>query len=506
MSQIRKQSIISTLFVYGGFLIGFVNTYLFTRQGSPFSPSEYAMTGIFIAIGNLMYAFANLGVVSVVYKFYPYYNDNLPRRRNDLLAWSLLVCLAGFIVVVFAGIIFKDLVVRKFAENSPLFLKYYQWTFPFGLGLLIFTLLEAFGWNIRKPVFTTFLREVFFKMLTMILIFLLSYHLISDFDQFIRFYALTYLLTGLVLAAFLIWQGQFHLTLKISRVTRKLYRKMVSMASLAFSGGVIFTIAQFADTLIIMSLLGTGPAGIFALGSVVSGLVQAPQRGAIAAATPVLAKAWKDKDIARIGMIYRRSGINLLIASLGIFLVIWMSYEDIVITFKLKPAYLDSLWIFFFFGLARVVDLGSGINAQIIATSTFWRFEFISGMILLVLIVPLNYILVKQFGIIGAGYSNLISMTVYNAVRIVFLKRRFNMHPFDRKTLYAILLAIASYLVCSLAFKGFEGFPGIFMRSILFMLLFGGSVIYFNLTPDIMQVLGTIKNRGTKRSKRRSGN
>ena len=75
MSQVRKQSIISTIFVYAGFLIGFVNTYLFTRQGSVFTPAEYGLTNVFIAVGNLMFAFANLGMVSVVYKFYPYYND-----------------------------------------------------------------------------------------------------------------------------------------------------------------------------------------------------------------------------------------------------------------------------------------------------------------------------------------------------------------------------------------------------------------------------------------------
>lgn len=501
MSQIRKQSIISTLFVYGGFLIGFINTWLFTRQGSPFSPSEYAMTGIFIAMANMMFAFANLGMVSVVYKFYPYFNDNLPKKRNDLLAWSLLICIIGFLLVVLGGIVFKDFVIRKFSENSPLFLKYYKWTFPFGFGLLLFSLFEGFGWNIRKPVFTTFLREVFFKVLTMVLIFLISFHVLSDFDSFIKFYAFTYAFTALVLMVFLIWQGEFHITFRVSRVTRRFYKKMVAMATLVFSGQLVFTIAQFADTFIIMSLLGTGPAGVFALGSVVSGLVQAPQRGAVAAATPVLAKAWKDKDIDKIALIYRRSGINLLIASLAIFLLIWMSYEDIVITFKLKPAYLDSLWIFFFFGLARVVDLGTGVNSQIIATSTFWRFEFVSGMVLLALILPLNYILVKQFGIIGAGYSNLISMSVYNAIRIIFLQRKFKMHPFEPKTLYAIGLAIVAYIICFYAFNSLHGFTGIFLRSIVFLGIFGGAVIYFKLTPDALPVLNEI----WKKARRKKG-
>lgn len=499
MSQVRRQSIISTIFVYAGFLTGFVNTFLFTRQGSPFTPSEYAMTGIFIAIGNLMFSFANMGMVSVVYKFYPYYNDNLPKKKNDLLTWTLIICLIGFCFVVLAGIIFKDLVVRKFGGNSPLFLQYYRWTFPFGLGILLFSLFEVFAWNIRKSIFTTFLKEVFFKLLTFLLIVLLSYRLIDSFDSFIKLYSLTYGITALVLLVYLIAKNEFNLTFQISRVTKKFYRKMMAMATLIYFGGAIFMIAQFIDTLVIMSVLGTGPAGIFALGSVVSGLVQAPQRGAIAAATPVLSKAWKDKDFSKITLIYQRSGINLLIASLGIFLLIWLSYEDIVMAFKLKPAYLDSVWIFFFLGLARVIDLGTGVNSQIIGTSTFWRFEFVSGMVLLALIVPLNYFLVKEFGIIGAGYSNLIALTVYNIIRISFLQRKFKMHPFSNKTLYAIFLAGISYTICYFAFDTLTGFAGIFIRSLVFLFLYGGSIIYFGLSPDVIPVWKTIVSRSKRK-------
>jgi O-antigen/teichoic acid export membrane protein len=157
MSQVRRQSIVSTIFVYGGFVIGFVNTYLFTRQGSPFSPSEYAITGIFIAVGNLMFAFANLGMVSVVYKFYPYFQDNLPRKKNDLFTWTFLISLIGFALVIVAGVVFKGLVIRKFGGNSPLFLQYYSWIFPFGFSIMVFSLLEVFAWNIRQSIATTFL-------------------------------------------------------------------------------------------------------------------------------------------------------------------------------------------------------------------------------------------------------------------------------------------------------------------------------------------------------------
>ena len=501
MSEVRRQSIVSTVFVYAGFFIGFINTYLFTRQGSIFTPSEYGLTGIFIAVGNLMFAFANLGMVSVVYKFYPYYNDNLPKKKNDLLTWAFVISLIGFCCVILAGFVFKDFVIRKFGGNSPQFIQYYYWIFPFGFSLLVFSMLEVFAWNIRKSILTTFLREVLFKLLTLILIFFVSFKWISSFDAFIKLYAFTYGITALVLLVYLLWKKEFYITFTLSRVTKKFYKKMASMATLIYFGGTIYMIATFIDSIIIMSLLGLTSAGIFSLGFVVSGLVQAPQRGSIAASIPVLSKAWKDKDYKKIDLIYQRSGINLLIASLGIFLIIWLSYADAVNTFKLKPAYLESQWIFFFLGLARVVDLGTGVNSQIIGTSTFWRFEFVSGMILLSLAVPLNYYLVKEYGIIGAGYSNLVALSVYNIIRIIFLKRKFNMHPFSMKTIYAIILAFVCYFVCYYTFIQIHGFFAIVLKTTVFTALYGGAIVYFNLSPDVLPVWDNLKNRALRRKK-----
>jgi O-antigen/teichoic acid export membrane protein len=247
-----------------------------------------------------------------------------------------------------------------------------------------------------------------------------------------------------------------------------------------------------------MSVLGTTAVGIYTLGSVVAGLVQAPQRGAVAASIPILSKAWKDKDYDKINLIYQRSGINLLIASLGIFLVVWLNYYDAVTTFGLKPEYLQSQWIFFFLGMARVIDLGTGVNSQIIGTSVFWRFELFSGIILFLLITPLSYLLVKHFGIIGAGYSNVISFTVYNFIRIIFLQRKFKMHPFSYKTLYSIIISIICFIICYYTFNNLHGFLAILLKSTVFIALYVGAIIYFDLTPDALPVIDSIKKRTKK--------
>ncbi|HEY1115122.1 MAG TPA: lipopolysaccharide biosynthesis protein, partial [Chitinophagaceae bacterium] len=78
MSTIRRQSIISSLIIYFGFAIGALNTYLYTRKGG-FTEAEYGLTGMFIAVANIMYSVANLGMPAYINKFFPYYNAHLPR-------------------------------------------------------------------------------------------------------------------------------------------------------------------------------------------------------------------------------------------------------------------------------------------------------------------------------------------------------------------------------------------------------------------------------------------
>ncbi|MCH5716995.1 hypothetical protein [Niabella hibiscisoli] len=107
-----------------------------------------------------------------------------------MLAWALVVSLVGFAAVTILGVAFQDLVFKKYSENSPLFVTYYYWVFPMGLGLTLFNILEAFAWNLHKSVFTSFLKEVewrllvtiiivlFFSILFPILTYLLSYTLL----------------------------------------------------------------------------------------------------------------------------------------------------------------------------------------------------------------------------------------------------------------------------------------------------------------------------------------
>ena len=254
MSQIRRQSIISSVVVYAGFAVGFFNTYLFAREGG-FTQAQYGLTGIFMAVANIMYCIANMGMPAYIYKFFPYYNDNLPKKKNDQLTWALLISLSGFILVIIAGILFKDLVIRKFGTNSPELLKYYYYIFPFGLGLTLFTILEVYAWQVKKSILTNFLREMFFRLMTTVLILLTFAGVISEFDWFIKIYSFTFLAIALILLLNLLLTNNLSFTFSISHVTRKFYKKILALVSFVYGGNIVYTVSTVFDSILIAAVL-----------------------------------------------------------------------------------------------------------------------------------------------------------------------------------------------------------------------------------------------------------
>src|SRR5688572_10097373 len=117
MSTIRRQSIISSLIIYFGFAVGFLNVFFFTSESHRFTEEQYGLTTIFVAIASLMSVFAVMAMPSYILKFYHYYNDHLPPSRNDMVTWALLCSFIGFALVMVGGWFFKDLVIRKIGEH-----------------------------------------------------------------------------------------------------------------------------------------------------------------------------------------------------------------------------------------------------------------------------------------------------------------------------------------------------------------------------------------------------
>jgi O-antigen/teichoic acid export membrane protein len=303
---------------------------------------------------------------------------------------------------------------------------------------------------------------------------------------------------AVILLAYLIYNKHISISFSVSRVSKKFYKKIITLIAFVYGGNLVFTISMVIDTIIIAAVLpnGLALAGVYTLAQNIASLIQAPQRGIISSSLGALSQAWKDKDMKKISRIYHSSSINQLIFSVGIFALIWLNFTDGIFTFHLQAGYIDARWVFFYIGLMRIIDMGTGVNSQIINTSTLWRFDFFTGVILLSLTLPLNYILTKHYyGVMGPAIANLVTFTVYNTIRYWFLIKKFGLQPFTLKTVYTVLLGIISFYSCYFLFDEFDGFFAIMIRSMAFLVLYVTGTILLKLSPDLGPVWQVAQKR-----------
>lgn len=497
MGSIRKQTIISSLLVYFGFFIGAINIFFYTKIGNQhgaFTAEQFGLTRIFFDYAQNMYAFSSLGIIPIIYKFYPYYKDNLEEHEIDLMSWAMITALFGFLLILIAGFYFESLFVKQFSVRSKLIIDYYYWMFPFAMGMLLFSVIEGFCWAIQKTVISNFLKETGLRIFTLILILLFYFKLIS-FDSFIKIFAFLYLAIFFILAIYLYQTKKLHFPFKISRVTKKFKKKILGMQALIFGGTLIASIAATVDSFIIAKFMGLAVVAIFGLAQYAANLVQVPQRSIQSISAGVLSRAWKDKNMTEIERIYQRSCINLLLIALFIFGNLWLNAYQGLQVLHIQKEYEGGMAVIFILGMVRIIDAGTGLNNMVINTSTYWRFDFYSGIILLALRLPLTYYLIMHYGIIGSAFAELVAYGLYNFIRFEFLRRKFKMQPFNAKTVYAILLAVCIYAFCYFLFNSIDGWIGIVIRTITFSALFGLSIFYWKITPDAAQVLANFKQR-----------
>ena len=495
MGSIRRQTIQSSLLVYIGFLIGAINLYYYTRIGNgAFTPEQFGLTRIFFDFSQNMYAFGSLGIIPVIYKFYPYYKDNLAAHEIDLMTWALAVSLVGFLLVLLAGYWFQPFFVQHFSKGSKLIVDYYFWMFPFAMGMLLFSVMEGFCWALQQTVMSNFLKETGLRILTLIIVLMYYFRLIR-FDQFIHLFAFLYLAIFVVVAWVLYRSKKLHFPTKISRVTKKFKLKMFSMQALIFGGTCIASLAATIDSFIIAKFQGLAVVAVFGVAQYAANLIQVPQRSIQSVSAGVLSRAWKDKNMPEIKRIYQRSCINLLLIALFLFGNIWLNIQPALAALNIQKTYESGLAVVFILGMVRIIDAGTGLNNIVIGTSTYWRFDFLSGVVLLAFRLPLTYFLIKNYGIIGSAFAELTAFALYNFIRFEFLRRKFGMQPFNLNNLKALLLGIVCFGLVAILMGQITGWTGMILRSAIFSSLMILGVVKGKLTPDAAQMIDQFKSK-----------
>jgi O-antigen/teichoic acid export membrane protein len=492
MGVVRRQSILSSLFIYLGFAIGAVNILLlFPRY---FTPEQIGLTRILLDVAMVFATVCTLGSIPVTLRFHPFYRSWVTEDKNDLPFISLMLGAVGSALLMIALPWLKPFIIRKFGDRSPLFVEYFNLLYPFTVCIVFFTILEAHAWSQRRTVLSNALKEFAFRLLTsaLILAFIAGW---VDFDRFITLYAWIYLPAILVFVAVLSRNRGLALHLRPSRLTMRMKGRMASFGLFMLGGAVLNIVARTNDTIILASQStgGLSDAAVFTIATYLVTVMDVPQRSLVSISTPFIAEAWKNRDIPRIDRLYKKTSLNLLVAGIAIFGVVLLNLDDAV-RFLGTP-YAALTLVVVVSGVAKLVDLATGLNTQILLLSKYWKIEFLTNILLVALSIPLNYWLTKRFNVMGPAYGNLIALCIFNGTRFVLIWKLFRLQPFSLAHLKALAIGGICLLMAGLIPDTGSMVLNITLQTAAFVPVFMLLVVRMRISADINEVMETLWRR-----------
>jgi O-antigen/teichoic acid export membrane protein len=483
MTTIRKQSIYSSIFIYIGFAIGAFNVlYLFPKY---FTKEEFGLTRILVDIALILSTLCTAAAVPVGLKFNPYYKSHQPGKKNDLISVVILTVLLSCLLLWFAAPWIEPLIIRKFGYRSPLLVQYVRLIAPITLSYSLLILMEVFAWNSGKIIAANFMKELFYRGIVLLSILGWIAGFFSGFDQFIGVYAYLYFPPVLLLLIILQKAEPIRMTLSLSKLTKRLYPIMFKFGTAYFLSALLNIIAKTNDTLIIASQSagGLADAAIFTIATYMITIMDVPQRSMIAAATPEIAIAWKQKDMQKLDRLYKKTALNLLIFAAGILGFVVLGTPLMIEV--LGDDYAGLPFLMFTLGLGKLIDLGTGLNSQILQLSKHWKIDLFTNMLFVILSVILNYFLTRSFGISGTAVGSVVAILLYNSVRFLFIRQIYKLQPFSwRNGLVLIITTVTTGLLWLI-----PNYGNAWILIPLKLLVFGGvyatAIIRLNISDDI---------------------
>jgi O-antigen/teichoic acid export membrane protein len=482
MGKIQSHSIRSSALIMVGFAIGAVNMLVLAPKY--LGPELLGLTRVITDAGITLATLATFGSIPVIYKFFPFYKSYLSKEKNDLPFITGLVCLAGFGIVCLTGWLADDLIVRKYSERAPLFVHYKWLVYPFCFFMMCFMWLESFAWSFQKSVLSNALREILPRVFFSVLMGLFITALISV-DGFVFLFSLSYILPVIILFFVLRRTGSFLFNKQISPVTNRLGSRMVNFGLFIFGAHFLNLLSRTIDTFILAAKGDRGlvDTAVFTIATYIVTLMEVPQRSINSVTIPILAEAWKDRNMNRISSIYKKSVETMMVIGLGMFSLMWLNVHNLA-SFLGKDFSGVEL-VVLFMGIGKLFDLCTGANGLIIGTSSYWKVDFLTNVIYTIIALPLNYFLISYFGLMGAAYSGLISIVLFNLMRLLFLYFKFGMQPYTLRSLATVLTVAGLVLLVYQIPKQPNFIVDTAIRSSVYLLFFVPAIYFIKTSEEV---------------------
>jgi O-antigen/teichoic acid export membrane protein len=433
MGIVKNQSIKNTIITFIGFGIGAINAlFLYTNF---LGKLHYGIVATVLSGANIMMPFMAFGIHNTLIRFFSRYKTE--KEKEAFLTFSLffpLLFIIPFLILFFG---FQDQFFGLWKRNNPE-LKPYFLLIPFvGFCMGYFEIFYAWVKVKMQSVVGNLLSEVFGRVIIMLLLFGLHFQLYSK-ETFIYFVAFAYFLQllSMCIYAFSIQKPVFRFIIPVNLKEIFHYSFFIIV-----SGGVAVMLVDF-DKVMIPMYKTISENAEYGVAIFISTVIIVPSRAMNQIIAPITAKLINENKWVELNDLYKKSAINLQVIGgllmLGIFLNIKQLYLII------PDNYSGGTTVVFMIGLSKFYDLILGNNNSIIVNTKYYRMVLLFGLFTVLLMIGLNMIFIPLYGIEGSAFATLVTVLIYNTIKLLFVIKKMNLYPFTIKTLqsFGILLLV----------------------------------------------------------------
>jgi O-antigen/teichoic acid export membrane protein len=483
MATIRNQSIVGTIFLYIGVLLGFTITgILFPKI---LSTDQIGLLRLLVSYSAIFSQIASLGWPTVTNRMFPYFR-NKENIHNGYFFLLIAIAIIGFIVSIIIFFILKPWLVSINIEKSSLLLEYINYLIPFIFATLVFSFLDTYTRVLFHSVEGTFAREVFQRIVTLASIILFFYKII-DFKTFVIMYLIARFSSIAVLLVFLIRKKEISFKPQLKFLDKALIKTIVSVGLYGIIGSIVYNTILNIDSIIVGSMLGIGSTGIYATSFFFGTLIIIPTKALRRISSIFLATAWKNNDLKQIRDIYYKSSVNQFLISLILLILLMVNLDNI---FKFLPQeFAEGRYVILFVGLAMLIESFSGNSGVIISLSKHYKIGTVFSLINLSLIIVTNFIFIPIWGIAGAAFATFSTMTFSMIIRYIFLRSKYQLKIYDYKHILIVIIGLAAFFINKLIPVNDNLYIDVVIRSAVVTSIYATLVYVLKVSFDVNEVV-----------------
>ena len=437
--KIAKESIIS----FSGIFYGSINRYLYSallaRWVGPEYLGIYSMANAIMLISEVL---SKMGMETGVMRFVSRLD---PEKDNDkiseIIASAIKMCALFSLFFMIVLISCSSYIVFNILSEKSLMVSVlivFAISIPFNASTLVAAAATQGYKKLKyKSMVTQFINP------TILLVSMIICYWFFSAESALMF---PMLITGIVGCIAMFQPLKYLSGIRRQQIIKTKFNYDLLKFSYPFMFVIILqTFMHWMDILMLGYFTNASTVGLYHPAARTAGLLQALLMSFISIYAPMISQFHSEKNLLKMNQTYKMVSRWLLVFSIPISIMFILFPENILSLFGKE--YISSSNVLIILTIATLLQAIFGAASPTLGMSGFTRLILINTSIAFILNLGLNYTLIPLYGINGAAYATLITLTIIGCIRVAQVRIFLKMNLFSFKMLKPLTAGAVTYFI-----------------------------------------------------------